>query len=76
MSKTNSGPGLFVIIVHLVLVLMTGGWWLLPLFIHFVGPRISGQSTSILMTAVHTFLSTITGGFWLIGLTIYWLTRK
>ena len=76
MSKTKSGPGLLVIFVHLALVLMTGGWWLLPLFIHYVGPRISGQPATVLMTFVHTMLTTFTGGFWLIGLIIYWLTRK
>lgn len=76
MSKTNSGPSLLVIVLHLVLVLMTGGWWLLPLFIHYCGPRISGRPASVPMTFVHAMLSTFTGGLWFIGLIIYWFTRK
>jgi hypothetical protein len=76
MSKTKSGPSFLVVLVHLVLVLMTAGWWLIPLFIHYVGPKLTGKPTSVLMTAVHTFMTTITGGFWLIGLIIYWLLNN
>lgn len=76
MSKTQSGPSLLVIVVHLVLVLMTGGWWLIPLFIHFAGPKLGGKPATVPNTALHTVLTTFTGGFWLIGLIIYWLTRK
>lgn len=76
MSKTKSGPSLFVIFVHVVLVLMTGGFWLVPLCIYYIGSRVKGRPMSLLMTAVHSFLTLITGGFWLIVLAIYVLTRK
>lgn len=34
MSKNNS-PSLLVVIIHTLLVLMTGGFWLVPLGIYY-----------------------------------------
>jgi hypothetical protein len=76
MSKTKSGPGFLVICIHLLLVLMTGGFWLVPLGIYYIGSAVTGKRPSFLMVFVHSFLTLITGGFWLLVLIIYALTRK
>lgn len=76
MSKTNSGPGLFVILVHVILVLATGGFWLVPLGIYYIGSAVTGKPMSLFRVTLHTFLTLITGGFWLIVLIVFALTRK
>lgn len=76
MPKTNNGPSLFLMFVHAFAVVITGGWWLLPLFIHYAGPKLSGYPLSVGMTALHSLLSTFTGGLWLVALIFYWLFKK
>ena len=76
MSKTKSGPGFLVILVHVLLVLMTGGFWLVPLGIYYIGIAVTGKRLGLLSVTLHSFLTLITGGFWLIVLIIYALTRK
>lgn len=71
MSRTKTGPSLLAIILHTLLVLMTGGLWLIPLCIWLMLP-----GTSLFVVALHTFGVLITGGFWLIPLIIWWMLNK
>lgn len=76
MSKTKSGPSFFAICMHVVLILLTGGIWLVPLGIFYVSSRVHGRRPSFLSVVMNTFMVLITGGLWLIPLGIYYLTRK
>lgn len=76
MSKSNSGPSFFAILMHTLATIITGGFWLVPLGIYYVSSKVHGKRPSLLSVAANTFMVLITGGFWLIPLGIYYLTRK
>jgi len=76
MSNTNNSPSLFVIVLNVIAVFITGGWWLIPLGLYFISKAVHGKKPSLLAVAANSFLTTITGGLWLIPLGIYYLLKK
>lgn len=76
MSKPNNGPSLFVIVLNVIAVFITGGYWLIPLGLYYISKAVHGRKPSLLTVAANTFMTTITGGLWLIPLGIYYLMKK
>lgn len=77
MSKTNSTPSLFAIVVNCVLVAITFGGWLVPLGLYFVSKYVYGKRPSYFVVALNTLLMTVTGFLWSIPLGIrYYFVLK
>lgn len=71
MSRTKTSPSLFAVALHSLLVLITGGLWLIPLCI-----RLMLKESSLFAIALHSIATLMTGGFWLIVLVIWYMLSK
>lgn len=75
MSKPPKAPGLFMILVHIVLILVTFTWWLLPLSLYYISMAVYREKPNVLITAIHTLCTTVTFGFYLLPLAIHYIIQ-
>lgn len=65
MSKKNPiAPSGTMIIVHVVLAVVTFGFWLLPLAIHYTSALAYGRKPNPMITAFHTLVCVLTVSTW------------